>query len=86
MCGAGKDDFEPLEEDVIKEKTKSTKLFKCTVCGFIHEGQEAPDACPKCGAKKRKFDELGKEAADKIYASDRTNDIHMEIIALASTI
>ena len=30
--------------------------------------------------------ELDKEAADKVYASDRTNDIHMEIVALASKI
>lgn len=60
------------------------KLFKCTVCGYIHEGQQAPDKCPKCGAPKEKFVELDKEASDKIYASDRTNDIHMELIALAT--
>lgn len=62
------------------------KLFKCSVCNYIHEGDEAPDVCPKCGAPKEKFVELSKEAVDKVYASDRTNDIHMEIIALASTI
>ncbi len=62
------------------------KLFKCSVCGFVYEGEEAPDKCPKCGAPKEKFEELSKEAADKIYASDRTNDIHMEIIALAGKI
>lgn len=59
------------------------KLFKCTACGYIHEGDDAPDKCAKCGAPKEKFVELDKEATDKIYASDRTNDIHMEIIALA---
>jgi len=62
------------------------KLFKCSVCGYIHEGEEAPDSCPKCGAPKEKFAELDKEATDKVYASDRTNDIHMEIVALASKI
>jgi len=62
------------------------KLFKCTVCNYIHEGEDAPDICPKCGALKDKFSELSKEEADKIYASDRTNDIHMEIIALATKI
>ena len=70
----------------IKKESIMKKLFKCTVCGYIHEGEEAPDFCPKCGAPKEKFVELDKEAADKIYASDRTNDIHMEIIALASKI
>ena len=71
---------------IIKKESIMKKLFKCTVCGYIHEGEEAPDFCPKCGAPKEKFVELDKEAADKIYASDRTNDIHMEIIALASKI
>ena len=62
------------------------KLWKCSVCGYIHEGEEAPDACPKCGAPKDKFVELNMEDADKIYKSDRTNDIHMELVTLASRI
>ena len=61
-------------------------LFKCTVCGYVHEGAEAPDKCPKCGAPKEKFEQLSSGAAEKIYASDRTNDIHMEIISLSSKI
>ena len=24
------------------------KLFKCTVCGYIAEGEVAPEKCPKC--------------------------------------
>lgn len=62
------------------------KLFKCTICGYICEGIEAPDKCPKCKAVKDKFVELDKEETDKIYSSDRTNDIHMEIISLANKI
>lgn len=61
---------------------KMKKLFKCQVCGFVHEGIDAPDQCPKCGAPKEKFAELSSDDAAKIYNSDRTNDIHMEIIAL----
>ena len=61
-------------------------LWKCSVCGFLHEGPEAPDFCPKCGAPKEKFAPLSEEDAQKIFASDRTNDIHMEIIALAMKI
>ena len=45
------------------------KLFKCSVCGFVHEGEQAPDFCPKCGAPKEKFSQLDEEAANKIYAS-----------------
>ena len=34
------------------------KKFICTVCGYIHEGDEAPEKCPTCGAPKSKFEEL----------------------------
>ena len=62
------------------------KLFKCSVCGYIHEGEDAPELCTKCGAPKEKFAELTEEEANKIYKADRTNDIHMEIVSLASRI
>ncbi len=62
------------------------KLWKCGVCGYIHEGEEAPDRCPKCGSPKEKFSELTDEEAKKIYMSDRTNDIHMKLITLAQQI
>lgn len=62
------------------------KLWKCTVCGYVHEGGQAPDACPKCGASADKFTELSEEEAKKIRMSDRTNDIHMELINLAARI
>lgn len=62
------------------------KLWKCGVCGYVHEGEEAPDYCPKCGAPKEKFIELGAEDAEKIIMSRRTNEIHMEIVNLAEMI
>ncbi|MFC2439664.1 MAG: rubrerythrin [Segatella maculosa] len=31
------------------------KKFICTVCGYIHEGTEAPESCPVCHAKAEKF-------------------------------
>jgi len=61
-------------------------LWKCTVCGFTNEGENAPAVCPKCGAPAEKFNQLSEEEADKVYTSDRTNDIHMEIINLAMAI
>jgi rubredoxin len=59
------------------------KLFKCSVCGFVSEGDSAPEICPKCGYGKEKYEELSSEAAAKIYRSDKTNGIHMEVINLA---
>ncbi len=34
------------------------KKWECTVCGYIHEGEEAPEKCPVCGADKDKFIEV----------------------------
>lgn len=31
------------------------KKWKCTVCGYIHTGEEPPEKCPVCGAPKSKF-------------------------------
>lgn len=33
------------------------KKFICSVCGYVHEGNEAPDQCPQCKAAKEKFSE-----------------------------
>ena len=29
--------------------------FVCSVCGYVHEGDSAPDKCPQCNAPKEKF-------------------------------
>lgn len=39
------------------------KKWKCTVCGYVHEGPEPPENCPVCGADKSKFVELPAEEA-----------------------
>ena len=37
------------------------KKWKCTVCGYVHTGDEPPDKCPVCGADRSKFVELVEE-------------------------
>ena len=32
--------------------------FKCTVCGYVHEGDDAPTVCPRCKQPREKFVEL----------------------------
>lgn len=39
------------------------KKFVCTVCGYVHTGDEAPDRCPQCGASPDKFVEKKEEKA-----------------------
>lgn len=34
------------------------KKFRCTVCGYIHEGDSAPEKCPLCGVPASKFEEV----------------------------
>lgn len=33
----------------------------CTVCGYVHEGEEPPETCPQCGAPKDKFEKMDEE-------------------------
>ena len=37
--------------------------YKCKVCGYIHEGNKAPDVCPVCAAPASEFEEIKEEAA-----------------------
>ena len=62
------------------------KLFKCSVCGFIYEGDDAPEYCPKCKQPKEKFNELPEEDAAKVRRSDFSNDLHMKLIGLCMKI
>lgn len=61
-------------------------LWKCSICGMVVEGENPPAACPKCGFPAEKFTKLTEEEEKKVLASDRTNDIHMEIATLAMKI
>ena len=37
------------------------KKWECTVCGYVHEGEEPPEKCPICSAPREKFIELKEE-------------------------
>jgi len=45
------------------------KKFVCKVCGYVHEGNEAPDVCVQCGVSKEHFEEM-KEDAGLAYADE----------------
>ena len=49
------------------------KKFVCSVCGYVHEGDKAPDFCPICKAPASKFIEQGGEkswAAEHVVGVD----------------
>ncbi|WP_017211676.1 NADH peroxidase [Clostridium beijerinckii] len=43
------------------------KKFVCTVCGYIHEGEVAPEKCPVCGVGSDKFIE---QSGDLAFADE----------------
>jgi hypothetical protein len=62
------------------------KKRKCGVCGYIHDGDEAPGKCPKCGAPTEKFTVLDDAAAELVERSRRTNALHCRLVDLARQI
>lgn len=57
------------------------KKFVCTVCGYVHEGPEAPDKCPVCKASQDKFKAM---TGDLAWADEHrigiVKDIPVEIL------
>ena len=43
------------------------KKFVCTVCGYVHEGNEAPEFCPVCKVPASKFNEM---AGERTWAAE----------------
>ena len=43
------------------------KKFVCSVCGYVHEGDSAPEKCPQCGVPGSKFVE---QAGEKSWAAE----------------
>ena len=39
------------------------KKFSCMICGYIHEGDAAPEKCPQCKAPASKFELIDESAA-----------------------
>jgi len=58
---------------------KKMKMWRCEVCGYLHEGEEPPDVCPKCGAPKEKFELLDDEEAEMMRDALATREKYAEI-------
>ena len=59
------------EKEIIKKEGKIMKKWVCTVCGYVHEGEEAPEQCPVCKQPKEKF-KLMEEEKKNPYAGTQT--------------
>lgn len=57
--------------------------YVCTICGYVHEGDSAPDSCPICSAPAEKFikqEESGTQWADE-HVVGVAQGVDEEIIA-----
>lgn len=57
----------------------ATKKFKCNVCGYLHEGNAAPDTCPVCGVPASSFTELKSEK--KAWYRDTNSNTYILVYA-----
>jgi rubrerythrin len=57
------------------------KRFVCSICGYIHEGEQPPEICPICKADKSKFNEI---KDDLVWADEHiigvAKDVDSQII------
>jgi len=56
--------------------------WRCTVCGYIHDGTGPPEKCPNCGAPKGKFEKLPEDKEKLIERSRLSNSLHVKLSAL----
>lgn len=54
------------------------KKFVCSVCGYIHEGNEAPEKCPLCKVGADKFNEVFETEALTFVTEHKLGDGKVE--------
>mgnify|MGYP005607884867 FL=1 len=47
-----------------------TKKFRCLVCGYIHEGENAPEECPLCHVGAENFEEIVETDGDLTWTDE----------------
>ena len=56
------------------------KRFICPICGYVHEGETAPEFCPQCKCPGAKF-KVEEADAPKAYASEHVIGIGADVDA-----
>ena len=51
-----------------KNKASGAKKFVCSVCGYVHEGDSAPEKCPQCQVPAEKFNEV--KESERVWAAE----------------
>lgn len=50
--------------------------FVCSVCGYVYEGEQAPEKCPQCGVPAEKF---VKQEGDLTWASEHVVGVASDV-------
>jgi uncharacterized membrane protein len=59
------------------------KSWRCTVCGYIHSGDEPPEVCPVCGVDASKFELVSTAGAEPAAAEgDKMTRLKSAALAL----
>lgn len=65
---------EALEKpEAVEPQATVVKRWRCTVCGYVHTGDEPPEKCPVCDAPKKMFVEI--DADGKALSEPVTDEI-----------
>lgn len=67
----------------------ATKKFKCKVCGYVHEGDSAPSACPLCKAPATEFeliDEGGEQPKKRGLFADKNSNAYIIIYTVVMVV
>ena len=49
---------EDKKQEMKTSSQTSARKWRCTVCGYVHTGDQPPEKCPVCGADRSKFVEI----------------------------
>jgi Na+-transporting NADH:ubiquinone oxidoreductase subunit C len=64
----------------------ATKKFRCKVCGYIHEGDKAPEKCPVCQAPASEFEEIVEAGENKPQKKGLNTNGNVYTIVYASIV
>ncbi|WP_322607977.1 FAD-dependent oxidoreductase [Pontiella agarivorans] len=59
----------------------SEKTWRCSICGYLHYGDEAPEICPICDAKPEDFKEI-----ETTVRPERRNPGHERVVIIGAGI
>ena len=79
ICHHGKNDFvrtDAAPAAIPEAKTVGGKKWICSVCGYVYEGEEAPEKCPLCKAPASKF---VKQSGEMVWAAEHVIGIAKDV-------